>query len=520
MDHHTEQHAEDVPMMPKTTGGSIDMQKMHHDPANMVSHTLSPEDPDNPMNWPTHRKLFASAVAWAMSFTVAFGLTIYSSAIPQIIERFDVTMTQAISGFSLYLFGIFFAPIYTPHLSERHGRSIIYLFSIACCGLFHLGAALSNSFASLAVCRFFAGLFGGPCLVLIEGTFADIWSAETTNTYYAFLAISAYIGTAAGPVVGNFVVQAGGWQWAEWTVTILALVTFAFGVGMPETYGREIPRRRNKARGLAPPHQPPAESGITLAQMATITVVNPLKQLALEPIVAMVAFTLALNWGAAFQFFITVPVVLSSVYGFSPQRVGLAFIGAIGGSILAALCTIAIEQAIYRSCKSTMAIEKRLIPAMYGGVMITASLFWIGWTADPKIHYLSPIFGTAVFIWGSMSVLLSLVTYLFDAYPPAGTLSALTAAACVRIATAGIIPLVIIPAFMNLGGNWALSILGFISVPCLAVPVVLYKWGPALRARSPYTRSPSIHSHMPLRGDMMAMEGSAYEGAPMHNMQV
>lgn len=210
-----------------------------------------------------------------------------------------------------------------------------------------------------------------------------------------------------GPVVGNFVVQAGGWRWAEYTTVMLILVVFAFGIGMPETYGREIPRRRNKARGLAPPHQPPAESGVTIAQMATITVLNPVKQLALEPIVAMISFTLALNWGAAFQFFITVPVVLQTVYGFTPQRVGLAFIGAIGGSILAALCTIAIEQAIFRSCNTTMAIEKRLIPAMYGGLMITGSLFWIGWTADPTINYLSPIFGTAIYIWGSMSVLVS-----------------------------------------------------------------------------------------------------------------
>ena len=107
-------------------------------------------------------------------------------------------MTQAISGFSLYLFGIFFAPIYSPHIAERYGRSIMYSVSIFACGLFHLGAALSQSFAALAVCRFFAGLTGGPCLVLIEGTFADIWSADTTNTYYAFLGAASYFGAASG----------------------------------------------------------------------------------------------------------------------------------------------------------------------------------------------------------------------------------------------------------------------------------------------------------------------------------
>jgi DHA1 family multidrug resistance protein-like MFS transporter len=194
---------------------------------------------------------------------------------------------------------------------------------------------------------------------------------------------------------------------------MLHLLIFFLALGMPETYGREIPRRRNKNRGLAPPPQAPAESGVTLPQMATITILNPLKQLILEPIVLMISFCLALNWAVTFQWFITVPIVLQTVYGFSPQRAGLGFISAIGGASLAALCTIVTEQAIYRSYKSTgpMPIEKRLVPAMYGSVLMTASLFWVGWTADPKIHYLAPIFGTAVFVWGGLLVLVSSFLY-------------------------------------------------------------------------------------------------------------
>ena len=87
---------------------------------------------------------------------------------------------------------------------------------------------------------------------------------------------------------------------------MLILLVFAFGIGMPETYGREIARRRNRARGLPPPAQPLAESGVTIGQMVTVTVVNPLKQLFLEPLVAMVCFALALDWAVTFQWFITV----------------------------------------------------------------------------------------------------------------------------------------------------------------------------------------------------------------------
>jgi MFS transporter, DHA1 family, multidrug resistance protein len=112
--------------------------------------------------------------------------------------EFNISMPVAILGFSLYVFGIFFAPISTPHWSERFGRRPVYMFSLFVCMLFTLGASQSKSFTTLASCRFYAGFFGGPCLVLIEGTFADVWSAMTTNTYYSILAAAANVGAGLG----------------------------------------------------------------------------------------------------------------------------------------------------------------------------------------------------------------------------------------------------------------------------------------------------------------------------------
>jgi len=107
-------------------------------------------------------------------------------------------MTAAVLPMSLYLVGIAFAPLITPHLSERLGRSPVYFISLPIFSLFIIGAGVSKSFASLVVCRFFAGFFGGPCLVLIEGTFADVWSGNSTVTYYSFLSLASYVGAACG----------------------------------------------------------------------------------------------------------------------------------------------------------------------------------------------------------------------------------------------------------------------------------------------------------------------------------
>ena len=147
-------------------------------------HKMSADDPDNPQNWPQYRKAYVSLVAFAFSWVVcvdsfqtfssrkaadldrrAFGATTYTSGISGVVQHLNVRMQVAILGFSLYLLGIAFAPIITPHLSERFGRQAVYLVSFPIFSLFILGASFSHSFGALAVCRFSAGFFGGPSLV-------------------------------------------------------------------------------------------------------------------------------------------------------------------------------------------------------------------------------------------------------------------------------------------------------------------------------------------------------------------
>jgi len=215
-----------------------------------------------------------------------------------------------------------------------------------------------------------------------------------------------------GPLVGGFVVASKSWRWTQWVTLMVALAALLLGIGMSETYQREIPRRRAKRLGLAPHEESPAESGVTVAQMVRITVFTPLRMLVSEPIVILCSLYLGFNFAVIFQWFITVPVVLHGVYGFTVQQAGLAFIGAIVGSVIAAAMSVVVEQILHRRFRKRnqggmMEIEYRLIPAMIGGFGITASLFWIGWTAKPSITWRSPVLGTMVYVWGNLSVLVS-----------------------------------------------------------------------------------------------------------------
>ncbi|MCJ1367766.1 hypothetical protein MMC16_006900 [Acarospora aff. strigata] len=470
----------------------------------MAGHLMSPQDPDNPLNWSISRKVYASAVATAFAFVVAFGATVYTVGIPEVTMRFNVSTTAAILGLSLYLFGIAFAPITTPHLTERLGRSTVYMISLPLFSLFILGAGLSRNFASLAICRFFAGFFGGPCLVLIEGTFADVWSADYTITYYAMLSLASYVGAAAGPVIGGFVVAAKGWRWSQWVALMLALAAYLLGIGIPETYPRSIVARRAKRLGV-PHNLVAAPSGVTITDMLRVTLFTPLKMLVSEPIVVMISLYLGFNFAVIFSFFITIPVVLGTVYSFTTQQAGLAFTAAIAGSLLAAVTSIIIDRLTHpkllkKSHDGTVDVEFRLYPAMIGCFGIMASLFWVAWTASPTVKWPSPVIGTLLYVWGNLSVLISLVSYLFDAYPPRGTLSALTAAASLRLVLAAALPLVIV---QNLTGAWALSLFGFIAAALIPVPFVLFKWGKSFRNKSRYGQGTGTMGSVAGEGERM-----------------
>ena len=179
---------------------------------------------------------------------------------------------------------------------------------------------------------------------------------------------------------------------------------------MPETYPREILRRR--ARKAGTPHNlPKAQSGVTLSEMAQLTVVQPLVMLFIDPITFFSTLYAAFIFGTVFQWFIAVPPVLMMTHNFTLQQAGLAFIAAIGGALLAAASSVLIERVAYprevkkSTHKDMVDIEYRLLPAVPGSIFVTTALFWIGWTAKPTFSWASPVLGTGLFVWGNMMVL-------------------------------------------------------------------------------------------------------------------
>lgn len=90
--------------------------------------------------------------------------------------------------------------MFSAPMSETFGRKIVYLVSSPIFMLFTLGAGFSKSFASLIVCRFFAGLTGSPALAVGAGSTADVFPPHKGAKVTSLFIMAPFMGPSLGYV--------------------------------------------------------------------------------------------------------------------------------------------------------------------------------------------------------------------------------------------------------------------------------------------------------------------------------
>ena len=90
--------------------------------------------------------------------------------------------------------------------------------------------------------------------------------------------------------------------------------------------------------------------------------------------------------------------------------------------------------------------------------------------------------------YGLICIFISAYMYIIDSYEVYAA-SALTFVTIVRYLVAGVMTVVGVPFYKNLGPHWTLTILGGISILMTPIPYIFYKYGHKVRQKSSYTIS-------------------------------
>lgn len=142
-------------------------------------------------------------------------------AVPQIMEDFESTsQTESTFVVSIFILGFAFGPLFLAPLSELYGRIPVYHVCNTLFVIFSACCALSTGMPMLMAFRFLSGVVGVAVITCGSGSIADMMPAEQRGRAMSLWSLGPLAGPVIGPVCAGFLVEAKGWRWVFWVITI------------------------------------------------------------------------------------------------------------------------------------------------------------------------------------------------------------------------------------------------------------------------------------------------------------
>ncbi|KAK9450805.1 major facilitator superfamily domain-containing protein [Limtongia smithiae] len=451
-----------------------------------------PDDPANPLNFSTKKKLSIMFTISSLTFVVPLASSMFAPGVSLFMEEFNQSNTLLASFVvSIYILGFVLGPLVVGPISEMYGRCIVYRVSQVIFTGLTIGCGEVQSFAGMFVLRLLSGVVGSTSIALGSGSVGDITVQEVRGKYMSFYILGPVIGPAIGPVIGGFL-AAVSWRWVFRLLAImsalLAVLTFLV---LPETYAPQILRnkaaRLRKETGNQNLYSIYENRNRSTRAVFGRTITRSIKLLMLSPVVLTLSIFVAFAYGEMYLLFTTITPVFEDQYGFSTSIVGLIYLGMGIGSMISIIIIINYSDRILlylakRSPTGEKRPEYRLPITILMSPLVAFGFLVYGWSVEYKVHWFVPTFGTFLVGLGMLSVLAPPITYLVDAYRLYAA-SANSASTMVRSLGGAFLPLAGSSMYNALGYGWGNTLLAGISLLCWPMTVWIYMNGEYLRKR-------------------------------------
>ncbi|GAA5902182.1 uncharacterized protein JCM6883_001321 [Sporobolomyces salmoneus] len=462
--------------------------------------TLAPDDPLNPRNWSTSKKVLVNFVlcVWVLSLTYAS--TAYVVSVAAIERHFYIGQEAAILGVTLTVLGFAAGPLLAGPSSELFGRRAVYCVSGVFYSAFSFGAAFANNAAALLIFRFLLGFFGSASINNVPASIGDFTIPLNRATYTSLYSIMAFGGPALGPLCSSFIETDVGFRWNLIVMAIFSTVTSLVVAFVPETHGPTLAKKRQRAE-LAKSEK----EGVAKVEKVTFRTVLGVYKQALkrpvlffltEPIVLFISIYLSILYGILYGFFEAFSIVYVEKRGFTATNYGLTYISLglgflIGASTVATVGTKAYAKGLKKASErgETPAPESRLVLSYGAAIVSPISLFLFAWTAPfDHVHWIVPCLAELLFAVSMLWIFVSFISYLIDVYLLHAA-SALAAGMASRALIGSVFPLFALQMYRALSMQGATSLLAGLSLCCAPLPFLFRHMGKKLRAKSSYATS-------------------------------
>ncbi|KAF5986265.1 putative mfs-multidrug-resistance transporter [Fusarium bulbicola] len=419
------------------------------------------KEEDRPVNWPSSKKWSIVVSTSLATFVVSFGSSVYSAAIPHIQTRFSVSPDTALLGITLYVVGFALGPMAWGPASELYGkrRPLFLGYAIFC--ICQLPCALAQNMPVLLTFRFLSGLAGSSSLAILGGMYVDFLSRPAERGIStAVFSVATFCGPTVGPIIGNLATLKLGWRWTAW-LTLMGGVVFG-SVAFLLT-----PETQDVCAGANSKSATPAFGNL----------VDDLQ---------LIFFTvyMSLAYGIIYLTFTMYPLAFVTVRGWSRMDGSLPFIGMTVGVVLACV-GIALHSIYYIQQSRVHVPERRLPPMIAGSVLLSAGIFWFGWTSNRSVHWLAQASAGVFLGSGSILVLMSGVVYLIEVYLVHAN-SALAINNFLRCVIAATFPLYATDLLVDVGLGVGGTVIGSICLALSPISFLFWRYGRTIRQWSKF----------------------------------
>ena len=259
----------------------------------------------------------------------------------------------------------------------------------------------------------------------------------------------------------------------------------------PKILQRRAARLRHETKNWAYHSKLDEQPALSASTVFNNYVLRPFKMLFLEPILLLISIYLALIYGILYLFFEAYPIAFYQSRGWHNLGVSaLPFIAITVGVLCgAAIVTYITKTRFARKLAkhSRVVPEERLPPMILGGILLPIGLFWFAWTSSPHVHSWVPQVIAGVPIGcGVFMIFMQGLNYIIDVYLMYAN-SGIAANTFLRSLAGAGFPLFATQMYQTLGVDWASSLLGFLCVAMIPVPVLFYIFGKKIRSLSKFS---------------------------------
>ncbi|KAK5126147.1 hypothetical protein LTR85_011503 [Meristemomyces frigidus] len=498
---------------------SINIDSLQSSSLDKDEHTIlvrweGQEDPLSPRNWSLARRVAVFSILWINVFAVDRASSADSQAGSRIAAAFHVSEEAEALSVSLYTFGLAAGSLLAGPIAETVSRNPIYVVSRCLHVAWLVGVALAPNFGAQCVFRLLAGLSGSVLLAIHAASVADIFGPTYRTVAWPIIALASFWGTSFSPITGAWIAQSGiDWRWTEWIAVILSGSTLILTVlFLPETFAPILLSwRAAHLRALTGCDRFKAELDLqdTIRQRFKVALLRALHMITREPVVVLLGSWIVVEYIVVYGLLQGFSYIFGDTYGFSRGLIGTCFAAIAVGC---ALWTAAIPIYYYQYKQKAGALheqvtdrprrmslvhranspgtdlpepEYRLWQALLAAPAFPISLFWMGWSNYASISPWSDLGATVLLGFSWAGIYVTVYQYLLDTYGIyAG--SALAAITCCRYAASGAVNLISRPVYNGLGVHWTMTLLGCLAVLQMPLPLLFYRYGPRLRAKSSF----------------------------------